>query len=272
MKAWKQISLMTFVAFFEIILSLTACNNSESITPTHNHQWSDWTQTITPTCTTEGEKTRVCNLDATHKETYTIPALGHDWYWTITTPVNETEYGVETKICRRDRSHIGGTRSFYPCTTIAELKNWIWTHQGNTADTAYKVKMNLNYIGDSSKSGSLGDALKIGSPLNTTYVNLDLSDSTITSMGYEAFVGCNGLTSITIPDSVTKIGDEAFIDCVRLTSITFERSDIAIHKRFTYNSRVYKGSFDGDLCDKYLAEGKGTYTRALATAIWTKQP
>ena len=32
----------------------------------------------------------------------------------------------------------------------------------------------------------------------------------VPSIGWKAFYGCKGLTSITIPNSVTSIGDEAF--------------------------------------------------------------
>ena len=42
----------------------------------------------------------------------------------------------------------------------------------------------------------------------------------VTSIGYQAFYGCTGLTSITIPDNVTSIGTGAFLDCSSLTSVT----------------------------------------------------
>ena len=49
-------------------------------------------------------------------------------------------------------------------------------------------------------------------------------DSDVTQIGYEAFYGCDSLTSVTIPDSVTTIGDEAFEYCDRLTSVTIPDS------------------------------------------------
>ena len=36
----------------------------------------------------------------------------------------------------------------------------------------------------------------------------------VTSIGYGAFDGCTGLTSITIPNSVTSIGNSAFAYCI----------------------------------------------------------
>ena len=47
-------------------------------------------------------------------------------------------------------------------------------------------------------------------------------------IGYSAFSGCAGLTSIIIPDSVTTIGDVAFSGCAGLTSINIPNSVIII--------------------------------------------
>ena len=52
--------------------------------------------------------------------------------------------------------------------------------------------------------------------------------SGVTSIGYDAFDGCTGLTSVTIPSSVTSIGQKAFYNCSGLTSVTIPESVTSI--------------------------------------------
>ena len=60
-------------------------------------------------------------------------------------------------------------------------------------------------------------------------------DGSVTSIGEYAFSGCNGLTSITIPDSVTSIGRGAFYGCRDLTSIFVPDSVIRIGSLAFFN-------------------------------------
>ena len=88
-----------------------------------------------------------------------------------------------------------------------------YTHQGktlyyditgSTVEVTY-YNYNNNYVS--------GDVVI---PSTVTYNGTTYS---VTSIGYSAFSGCSGLTSISIPNSVTSIGSSAFAGCSGLTSI-----------------------------------------------------
>ena len=53
---------------------------------------------------------------------------------------------------------------------------------------------------------------------------MDLSSTSLTSIGSSAFSGCEALTSVVFPASLTSIGGGAFYYCVALTSVAFPAS------------------------------------------------
>ena len=85
-----------------------------------------------------------------------------------------------------------------------------------TGNAKYDSRDNCNAIIETSSNALIAGCK------NTVIPN------SVTSIGYEAFDGCSGLTSITIPNSVTSIGDYAFCDCSGLTSVTIPNSVTSI--------------------------------------------
>jgi hypothetical protein len=47
---------------------------------------------------------------------------------------------------------------------------------------------------------------------------------TVTSIGFQAFYGCRGLTRVTIPKSVEHLNDAVFYGCTSLTHVIIPKS------------------------------------------------
>ena len=69
-------------------------------------------------------------------------------------------------------------------------------------------------------------------PSSVTYNGRTFS---VTALANSAFIGCSGLTTVTIPNSVTSIGDLAFRNCSGLTTVTIPNSVTSIGSDAFYN-------------------------------------
>ena len=79
-----------------------------------------------------------------------------------------------------------------------------------------------------SKNPSLDHGSYFGTIVIPEKVTYNDTEYSVTSIGSAAFYGCDGLTSITIPNSVTSIGSVAFRYCYGLTSVTIPNSVTSI--------------------------------------------
>jgi len=107
----------------------------------------------------------------------------------------------------------------------------------------------------------------------TSLASITIPNS-ITSIGEYAFSDCTSLTSVTIPNSVKSIGNGAFDGCTRLGIVIFQGVIVADKLGSNNNRGSFMSPFLGDLRDKYLAGGIGTYFTYLFvnnSSVWTKQ-
>jgi hypothetical protein len=158
---------------------------------------------------------------------------------------------------------IGG-KAFSYCTglTSVTIGNSVasiggYAFKGCAALTSVTIPASVTSIGDYAFFGCAGLASIIVDSANLNYQSIDgvlyskdgetliaypagksgsayaIPDS-VTSIGYDAFSGCTGLTSIAIPDSVTSIGYDAFSGCTGLTSIAIPDSVTSIGEAAFY--------------------------------------
>ena len=102
------------------------------------------------------------------------------------------------------------------------------------SSSAYDVGVDGIYYNLISKGNiaevTKGDNKYEGNITIPSSISVNEVEYSVTSIGYKAFEGCSGLTSITIPNSVTSIGVSAFLGCSGLTSITIPNSVTSIDR------------------------------------------
>jgi hypothetical protein len=82
----------------------------------------------------------------------------------------------------------------------------------------------------------------------------------VTSIGDQAFYGCMGLTSVSIPESVTSIGDWAFYGCESLTSVAIPASITFIGENaFIRCTQLTLTVTKGSYAEQYATENKIPY-------------
>ena len=91
----------------------------------------------------------------------------------------------------------------------------------------YQVKNNQAVLTTNTENSSQTPVI----PTNTVgaiTVPSTLGGYTVVTIGATAFIGCSGLTSVTIPSCVTSIGYRAFLGCTGLTSVAIPSSVTSI--------------------------------------------
>ena len=130
-------------------------------------------------------------------------------YVIVRLPRGNTTYEVEGGYELEDYLWWHGMMAeYYDLTGTIGGYTWTYRINGNTVEIAKGVY-------ESAISPAPNDAVTIPSMLD---------DMPVTVIGDYAFIGCRGLTSVTIPDSVTHIGNSAFEWCSGLTSVTIPNS------------------------------------------------
>ncbi len=155
-----------------------------------------------------------------------------------------------------------GNGAFYGCdglesVTIPDSVTSIGDKVFKSCKSLISIYVDENNLHYSSQDNILFDKNKselITFPIKNNIIEYIIPDS-VTTIGNEAFEGCDALESVTIPDSVTKIGEYAFYDCTSLTSITIENPECEIYDfEYTISAIATIYGYDNSTAKAYAEE------------------
>lgn len=211
--------------------------------------WSeDYTNaTATFTCTNDSE--HVNTLTATVTDEVTTPVTcttdGEKDYTATVTFNNQTYTDVKTVTVKKTGHSISGNSCVNCGQPASEGLDMVLISEGEYTVSGIGTCTDTEILIPTTYNGLPVVSVEASAFLNNTAITSVVLPDGITSIGENAFNGCESLTSvtfgknsqlssigpgafnycyslesITIPDSVTSIGDGAFYGCAKLTSIT----------------------------------------------------
>lgn len=207
----------------EKITIITSCSLGDIILYADwQHEISaDWVIDKAPTCTNTGLRHKTCPICNVNYNYETLATVS-----TAHTRGEETKENLIEPTCTEEGSYDIVIRCT-ECNVIlssTHVKTEIIAHEWDK--TKHCKNCNCDYFSQDlqftlSPSYTSYIVSGIGSCVDSDIViPANYKGNPVTSISDYAFRGCNGLTSITISDSVTFIGEKAFYDCYELTSVT----------------------------------------------------